>query len=76
MIQSLLDRFDERGRALPANRLAMGVRDGRIAELEAQLADSAARIKLLEAGIVNRRIYCRCGAEEFAKGIADVKYKG
>lgn len=28
VIQSLLDRFDDRGRALPANRLAMGVCDG------------------------------------------------
>lgn len=28
VIQSLLDRFDDRGRALPANRRAMGARDG------------------------------------------------
>ncbi len=28
VIRSLLDRFDDRGRALPANRLAMGVCDG------------------------------------------------
>ena len=48
-------------------------RDARLEALKFDLSESVARVKVLEAGVVNRRIYCRCGAEEFAEGLREVR---